>query len=176
MAGTSLIGEMQKLKVFDRPQVMPELIMDGVEDKRHFLSDYSNKIVLVNLWATWCPPCVKELASLDALEAELGGDEFKVLAISMDDDMTTNDIQEFLDKEGIKTLTPYLDHDGSTSEIPNLFGLPTSYIIDDVGNMVARYEGDADWSSPEAIAVMKHFINEFRDKYGRPTDDDYDEL
>lgn len=166
-AGVNLIGEMQKLIVFEQEMLMPELIMDGLDDKQYFLSDYAGQVVLVNLWATWCPPCVEELSSLDALQAEMGGEDFKVIAISMDDKMTPEEIQTFLTEKGVENLDVYIDHEGSTTHIPELFGLPTSYIINDVGNMVARYEGDADWGAPESQAVIQHFIDEFREKFGR---------
>lgn len=159
VADPVLVGEMQKLEVFETPQSMPELIMDGLDDKQHFLSDRRGEIILLNLWATWCPPCVDELGSLDALEEKLGGYDFKVMAISMDDGMTPDDIQEFLIEEGIENLEVYLDHESSTTKIPNLAGLPTSYILNAQGKMLARYEGDADWASPEALSVIQYYID-----------------
>ncbi len=158
LANPFLMGEMQKFQIHDRAQNMPEIIMNGLDETQRFLSDYKGQVVLLNLWATWCPPCIEELSSLDELEENLGGYDFKVIALSMDDEMTVDEIAQFLEEQGVEHLEPLLDHDNSTMYIPGLAGLPTTYLINDRGDLVATYEGDADWASDEAKQVIEYFI------------------
>ncbi len=159
-------AEMQNLEVFHTPEVFPELLIDSTDGTKYFLSDFSDRIVLLNLWATWCPPCIEELPSLDRLQTAIGDEYFKVAAVSLDDGMTPKQIGDFLKEHSAENLEPMLDAESSTSEIPNLAGLPTTYILDENGNMLARFEGDADWSTPEAQKIIQYYIDRMNEKYG----------
>lgn len=118
------------------------------------LADFRGTVVLVNLWATWCPPCVKEMPALDALQAKLGGPDFAVVAISQDRGGVTLP-QAFLEGEGLRNLGLYVDPDGTATQALKAPGLPTSVLFDRDGNEIARLVGPAEWDSEEMVAKIK---------------------
>jgi thiol-disulfide isomerase/thioredoxin len=115
------------------------------------LADFKGKPVLVNLWASWCAPCVKELPTLDALAK---GGKMQVLAVSQDTGPHPS-VVAFLQGHHIATLEPYQD---AKMALSGALGpetvLPTSILIDAIGNEVWRYVGDLDWTSPEAAKLL----------------------
>lgn len=119
-------------------------------------SDYRGKVILVNAWATWCPPCVAEMPSLNRLQELRGGDDFQVITISLDN--TKDKITDFFDENGLNALSPW--HDG-TYEINGklrLPGLPTTVIYNQNGREIARLAGEAEWDSPEALALIDYLL------------------
>ncbi|MEI6559160.1 MAG: TlpA disulfide reductase family protein [Rhodospirillaceae bacterium] len=110
------------------------------------LADFAGKPVLLNLWATWCAPCIKELPSLDRLQADLGGAGFQVVAVA-EDRGGAKVVLPFLDKQGVKALAPYLDPPGAALRALGVQGLPTSILIGRDGRETARLLGGADWDS-----------------------------
>jgi len=120
------------------------------------LSDYHGKVVLLNVWATWCAPCIAEMPSLDALEAQMGGADFAVIPISLD--RRASDIPAFFDRAEIKNLPAW--HDGSfgLNGALALPGLPTSIFYDRRGREIARIPGEVVWDSPEALALVAHLL------------------
>jgi thiol-disulfide isomerase/thioredoxin len=113
--------------------------------KKFTLDDFKGKVLLVNLWATWCPPCVLELPALDKLQARLKDKNFKVIAISMDR-TSILDVTSFLADKSIDHLKAYWD---KNREIPAAWkydGLPTSYLIGTDGHVIARLDGSYDWA------------------------------
>ena len=120
------------------------------------LEDKRGTVVLINFWATWCPPCVREMPSLERLQTELGGDGFEVLAISEDREVKA--IAPFYDHFGLRRLAAYHDPYGRLSRQLKVTGLPTSILIDHRGFEVGRVVGAAEWDSPEAIALMRHYL------------------
>ena len=147
------VGSLSKLTVLEDPPVQPGLTFT-TPDGDVTLEDYRGKIVLVNAWATWCPPCVAEMPSLDELQRLLGGEDFAVVPISLDRNMS--EATEFYERTGLTDLP--LIHDGSFAinarlELP---GLPTSVFYDEYGRELARLPGEADWASEEALALVDH--------------------
>lgn len=124
------------------------------EGKEMTLRDFRGKAVLVNFWATWCAPCLKELPSLDALEGELGGADFQVVAVAADPrgpEVAT----QFLDKLGIEHLRLYADPQLSLAiAIGGAAVLPVSVLYDADGNEVGRLVGEADWTAPESKRLI----------------------
>jgi thiol-disulfide isomerase/thioredoxin len=120
------------------------------------LADFKGKLVLVNLWATWCGPCVEEMPSLDRLQAQLG-DKLTVLAISEDRQGETV-VAPFLQKNGIQHLAIFLDPKSAATSELGAEGLPTSYLIVRDGTIVGKEEGGATWDSSEMIAKLTPYV------------------
>ena len=144
--------------VFLRPQkpapMTPILAEDG---SMMVLDRYRGKVILLNFWATWCPPCIRELPALDNLQSILGGRDFTVLALSIDE----ADIEvpvSFVRGLGLKNLDVYLDFTGTTAKAFPLYGLPITYLIDRRGLVIGYIVGAADWDSPEAMKFLSHYI------------------
>ena len=109
---------------------------------------------MLNLWATWCPPCREEMPALDRLQAQLGGKDFEVLALSIDQN-GTDKVRGFFDEIGIKSLQIHIDPSaraGFTLAVP---GFPTTLLIDRSGREIGRHTGIAKWDSPEIVAEMR---------------------
>ncbi|HEX3970340.1 MAG TPA: TlpA disulfide reductase family protein [Stellaceae bacterium] len=127
---------------------------DGTQKQ---LADFKGKLVLVNLWATWCGPCVEEMPSLDRLQAKLG-DKLTVLAISEDRQGETV-VAPFLQKNAIQHLAIFLDPQSAATSALGAQGLPTSYLIARDGTIVGKEEGGATWDSSEMIARLQPYID-----------------
>jgi thiol-disulfide isomerase/thioredoxin len=121
------------------------------------LADFTGRVVLVNLWATWCTPCVQEMPSLDRLQASVGGADFQVVALSVDRGGAAV-VAPFLERLGLRALTPYLDTEGMALKALAAPGLPTTILIDRQGREVGRMLGRTEWDSPE----IRQIIDEFR--------------
>ncbi|MCC9620768.1 TlpA family protein disulfide reductase [Thalassospira sp. MA62] len=123
---------------------------DGVDTALNSLKD---NVVLVNLWATWCVPCIKEMPDLDHLADEMAGKPFRVLALSQDRGGAKM-VREYFQTNGIEHLDVLLDPRGATARALGARGLPTSFVIDGKGVIVGKLEGIAQWDAP---AVMEYF-------------------
>jgi thiol-disulfide isomerase/thioredoxin len=120
------------------------------------LADFRGRVILLNFWATWCAPCVAEMPSLDRLEAMLGGKDFTVIALS--EDLSPTAIGPFFSEHGLTRLRRYHDPAGALARAFSLRGLPTTVLIDREGRVLGRFEGPAEWDSPEAVALIRHAI------------------
>src|SRR3546814_1571588 len=126
---------------------------------------FRGKVILVNFWATWCAPCVEEMPSLDDLQADLGGEDFSVVAISVDRG-GARVAKPFLDKLGLDRLDLYLDPVMSLARSKGVQGLPTIFLIDRDGRILCLLIGPARWDGPEAKAVLQHQILQPRRRNG----------
>lgn len=151
------IGEMANFAVFDAPERPdPVSFVDGGGISRSF-EDWKGKVVLVNLWATWCGPCRHEMPALDRLQAELGSDKFEVLAVSLD--RSGLDLPKaFYAENNIEHLGLYNDASARTGVALGVFGMPTTVLLDREGRLIGRLVGPAEWDAPDAIALMKAAI------------------
>ena len=130
--------------------------VDGDEQSRS-LSDFHGQTILLNIWATWCVPCRKEMPALDRLEAALGGRDFQVVPLSIDRG-GVNVVRKFFAEIGIKKLGMYLDVSGDATRKLSVVGLPTTLMIDREGREIGRLIGPAEWDEPENIDFMKCVI------------------
>jgi len=120
------------------------------------LSEFAGRLVLVNLWATWCEPCLREMPSLERMQSRLG-DKITVLAIS-EDRGGSKTVEPFINKLGLKSFKIYLDPKSEAGRAFKVSGLPTSFLIDRVGRVLGRVEGAAEWDSPKLLEVLKSVL------------------
>ncbi len=166
-----LTGEMYRLEILPKPVRVPEIVLASRPTGTKYLSDYRGKIILMNIWAVWCPPCVTEMPSLDALQKSMGSDKFVVLPVSIDKDM--DGVKKFMDEKKLDSLVPYIDAEGNMDKLEilkDVDGVPVTLILNQNMEAVARFQGDADWSSKEAHAVLDYLITHV--KPGVNTNDD----
>jgi thiol-disulfide isomerase/thioredoxin len=120
------------------------------------LSDFKGKLVLVNLWATWCEPCLREMPSLERLQSRLG-ERIAILAVS-EDRGGSKIVEPFLDKLGLKSVRTYIDPKSAVGSAFEVRGLPTSILIDREGKVLGRVEGAADWDAPKIMTLLEPFL------------------
>jgi thiol-disulfide isomerase/thioredoxin len=128
---------------------------DGQRQKRS-LADFNGKVVVLNIWATWCGPCREEMPALDRLQAALGGPEFAVVPLSIDRGIEK--ITKFYADIGIRNLPIYIDAAGKAARELGAVGLPTTLILDRAGQEVGRVVGPAEWDASEVIEFLKPII------------------
>ena len=133
--------------------IKPFAFVDG-EGRKVELADFAGRVVLLNLWATWCAPCVKEMPSLDRLQAALGGRDFQVVALSLDRG-GRDTVEPFFSKLGIRNLDLYFDRPGVSMGALSPRGLPTTLLVGPDGQELGRVEGDVEWDSPEVVAFLR---------------------
>lgn len=139
------------------PLQSPEAPFEDSMGQPMTLESFHGKVVLLNIWATWCPPCVAEMPALDRLEAELGGDGFAVVAVSTDAQGIKKSAP-FYRRAGITHLALYNDTRGALPQALKANGLPISVLVDREGRVIGRMDGPAQWDSPEAKALIEHYL------------------
>jgi thiol-disulfide isomerase/thioredoxin len=142
----------------DPPRPAPELGFTSRDGTQLRLTDFRGRVVLVNLWATWCGPCVREMPSLDRLQAQLG-DRLLVLAIS-EDRGGAHVVDPFLEKLALAHLAIFLDASSAAQQAFKVRGLPTSFLIDRDGRILGSLEGGAEWDAPEMVARLERFLRQ----------------
>lgn len=152
-----LTGSLARFSLAKEPKPLPDLAFTDAEGKPMKLADYKGKTVLLNFWATWCAPCVKEMPSLDKLQAEMGKDKFVILPLSLDGPSKPKVAPFYADKK-LANLGIYFDKGKKVLGALDISVLPTSVLVDPEGREIGRMEGDADWDKPEALALMKAAI------------------
>ena len=151
-------GEIAALTLSETPRRVPDLSFRDRDGKPVRLADFRGQSVLLNLWATWCVPCRKEMPALDRLQGRMSGKDFAVVAVNIDTGDPAKP-QRFLSEVVIKNLAYY--DDPSTNAFQELkrvgraVGLPTSILIDRAGCEIGYLAGPAEWSSAEAIALLQ---------------------
>jgi thiol-disulfide isomerase/thioredoxin len=147
-------GALAAFLVRPEPQPLKDLSFQDGSGKPVKLSDWKGRVVLVNLWATWCAPCRKEMPDLAELQKELGSDQFEVVAISVDR-KGAEASAAFLKETGADNLKLYVEPTTAIVNDLQAAGLPATLLIDREGREIGRLLGPADWASPEAIALIK---------------------
>jgi thiol-disulfide isomerase/thioredoxin len=147
----------QGLILHPQPKPVPEIQFQDGEGNDLTLANFHGKVVLLNIWATWCGPCREEMPTLDRLQAKLGGPDFEVLALSIDRDGITA-ITKFFGEVDVKHLTMYLDGSARAGPVLGAMGLPTSLLIDRDGQEIGRLVGPAEWDSPEMVDFIRSYL------------------
>jgi thiol-disulfide isomerase/thioredoxin len=147
-------GAMARFKPARPPKPMPDLEFLDASDNPLRLADFTGQARLINLWATWCAPCVKEMPSLDRLQATMPRDRFMVLPISLDGP-SKGKVAPFYKERNLNDLGIFYDKGRKAMSVLDVSLLPTSILVDPAGRELGRLEGDADWDTPEGIALMR---------------------
>jgi len=143
--------------LLDKPNPVGEITFNDAEGHARKLADFRGKVVLLNVWATWCVPCRTEMPTLDRLQERLGGSEFEVVPVSIDRGGIET-IRKFYNEIGIHKLAMYVDSSGQTLRQVRALGLPTTLLIDRIGQEIGRVIGPAEWDAPDIIEFVKCFV------------------
>ncbi|HQY42690.1 MAG TPA: TlpA disulfide reductase family protein [Paracoccaceae bacterium] len=153
-----LTGEMAKMVPASEALTLPEAALLDAADGAADLAPYRDKVLLVNFWATWCAPCRAELAALDRLQGELGGETFAVMTVATGRNPVPA-IEKLFADEGISHLPILRDTDQAFARASGVLGLPVSILVDRDGTEIARLVGDAEWDSDEAKALIRALLD-----------------
>ena len=146
----------ESLAVHDAARVLPPIQFASASGERS-LADFRGRVVVLNLWATWCPPCREEMPTLDALQAELGGEDLAVVALSVDQ-AGPEIVRDFYADTGVKHLGVYNDASMGVMADVRARGVPTTLVLDRRGREIARLTGSTDWSSPRMLRYLRGVI------------------
>ncbi len=149
------VGAMKDLQVDATPTPEPTTPFTDAAGKVHTLADYKGKAVVVNLWATWCAPCVQEMPTLAKLQSDLGGEPVAILPISLDRDEDLANAKLFIARRPPLSFYSEPKYALAFAFRPPAAGLPTTVLIDPKGMVRARLSGGADWSGPDARRVIE---------------------
>jgi len=155
-------GEVAALALAQAPFRVPDVAFKDAQGRDKTLADWRGRTVLLNLWATWCVPCRREMPALDALQAKLGGPGFEVVAVNID----TRDPQKplaFLKETGVSHLTYYADPSAKVftdlKTAGKAFGMPTTVIVDRAGCEIGNMAGPAAWASEDGMKLVSAAIS-----------------
>lgn len=150
-----IAGDMKEFIVAEPAKPVPAFTINDLEGKELTLDAFKGKVVVLNLWATWCVPCIKEMPSLERLSTKMKDKGVAVMSVSQDRG-GMKQVGPFLEKHGLKNLPIYLDPKGGVLKAIAGRGLPTTLVIDKEGREIGRLEGDAEWDGEHAIAIIEH--------------------
>lgn len=152
-----LAGTMSRFELQATPTAAPAIAFKDKADADATLDAFKGKVVLLNFWATWCVPCVKEMPSLDRLAAKIGTEKFVVVALSLDGPSRPK-VEPFIRSRNLDHLQVFFDTQKKSYSGLNIVVLPTTVLIDAQGREVGRLQGDAEWDTPEAEALVRHVM------------------
>jgi cytochrome c biogenesis protein CcmG/thiol:disulfide interchange protein DsbE len=138
-------------------QAAPDFRFKDQSGQQFSLSDFRGKVVLVNLWATWCSPCREEIPSLESLLRQMSPNNLKLLALSVDDSWVP--VNEFMRESGV-ALPVYADFDRQISTRYGTFKFPETYVVDKKGKVVLKIIGATDWVAPDMVAYLRKLTTE----------------
>jgi len=140
-------------------RAVPALQFTDAEGRDLSLADFRGKVILLNIWATWCVPCRREMPTLDRLQAKLGSADFEVLALSIDRQGLAA-ISPFFAEVEVKALRIYVDQSGQAAQTLDIVGLPTTLLIDRMGRERGRFAGPAAWDGAGSIETIRRYLSE----------------
>ena len=148
--------ELEDFELSKEKQNISDLKFKDNEGKEISFSDFQDKVLLVNFWATWCAPCIKEMPSLDRLKEKINKN-FDVIAISVDRDGVKK-VKDFFNENKIANLGKYFDIKNLLAKEMNLIGLPTSFFINKKGDLIGYFQGDMEWDNDTVIEFINYLI------------------
>lgn len=150
-AGVVRIGE-------KKPVPAPGFTLKAPDGRKVSLKDFKGKVVFLNFWATWCPPCVAEMPAMEALHKKFKDKGLFVIAVNSEE--SVNKVSKFIKKRSY-TFLVLLDEDGSVAnDSYRAIGFPTTYLIDKLGNVVGKAEGARDWDSRESVKLIEEILKQ----------------
>ncbi len=152
-------GDMRKLSFHEAPRDIAEVTLVDAEDAPQSLTQYLGRYVVLNFWATWCPPCRHEMPSLDRLEAAFGGEGFAVVPVATGRNSVAG-IRRFFEEAEIAHLPILRDPRQELARAMGVLGLPVTVILNPEGQEIARLVGDAEWDSVSAKAIVEALLVE----------------
>lgn len=141
----------------DKPRSLPNISFQDEAGATHKLEEFRGKTILLNLWATWCWPCRKEMPTLDRLQATLGSERFQVITLSIDTE-GLDKVKKFFADLNVQHLPIYVDPTTRVTGDLGVSGLPTTLLIDPRGEELARLIGPAEWDSADMQTLLRKYI------------------
>jgi thiol-disulfide isomerase/thioredoxin len=136
------------------PKAIPELRFVDEAGRSHSLAEFRGKVVLLNVWATWCEPCREEMPALDRVQAKLGGGRFQVIALSVDS-QGASIARKFYSEIGIRALPLYVDPSANAAFLLDAPGLPVTLLVDGKGREIGRHLGAVKWDAPQMVERLQ---------------------
>ena len=167
VVGPAVAAPPQNFVLRDAPVPVPELQFTDSDGQPRTLADFRGRIVLLNLWATWCLPCRKEMPTLDRLQAALGGPDFEVVALAINRG-GLEVVKKFYADVGIQHLAIHNDISGKANFELATAGLPTTLLIDRQGQELGRLVGPAEWDASDMVAFLTSIIARRQDPSAIP--------
>jgi len=143
---------------FASPRPIANVVFEDGQGRKRMLADLRGKVLLLNIWATWCGPCRAEMPTLDRLQAHLGSKDFEVVALSIDRGGQVV-VKSFFDEINVRALAIYVDATAAAQDKLGIVGIPTTVLIDREGREVARHIGPARWDRPEVIDIIRRYLS-----------------
>jgi thiol-disulfide isomerase/thioredoxin len=139
------------------PRPAPTIAYKDEQGRPRSLADFHGKVVLLNIWATWCGSCRREMPALDRLQATLGGAEFEVVALSIDRS-GIEAVRKFYAEVGVRNLALYIDSSGKVARELGAIGVPATLLIDRQGREIGRLLGPAEWDEQGIVEFLKRVV------------------
>lgn len=156
-------GSPASFAMHEAPQDLPPITFQDDAGQTLSLDAWRGKYVLLNVWATWCVPCRREMPTLDSLQASLGGETFEVLALSIDR-AGVEAVRRFYDEIGVANLRLLIDESGRAAGDWGVVGLPTTILVDPERRELGRLIGPAEWDRPEMSAFILNVISPWKER------------
>ena len=153
-AGEAIDPAFDAMVVHEAPKERIETPFEDAGGRTMTLADFEGEVVVLNVWATWCPPCRKEMPSLDRLAETVAGEDIRVVALSVDRSGVPK-VEDFFEEIGVETLEIYVDTANALPREALVRGLPVTMILDRQGREVARLTGDAEWDAPAVVEMLR---------------------
>ena len=141
----------------EAPKAVGAISFRNERGQARILADFKGRVVLLNLWATWCVPCREEMPALDRLQAALGGPDFEVVPLSIDR-RGVDAVKKFYVETGVHNVGIFIDTSGQAVRALGAVGLPTTLLIDRAGRELGRITGPAEWDEPQMVELVKPVI------------------
>ena len=154
-------------KVEEKVETAKDFTLPDLDGNSVTLFDKKGKIILLNFWATWCPPCRKEMPSMELLHKKFGGKDFEIIAVATDV-KGAKLVKPFIEEQGV-TFTVLIDSKGEITDLYGVYALPITYLIDRDGIILDKITGAADWFSEESQNYFEELIEKGeKDNVGKP--------